>query len=484
MLMTLALMLSLTIVSCEDTRPLQLRYDAEKALYQANQENEKLRIRPESVEDSQIENLRNMYQAVMEQALNSADSIDSKVDVAEWRQLHLIAYEASQRAEGIAFSRRDFEMARGILESLLSRATLPAQNLLTARLKLGRVLQRSKHWDSAKVIYDDLVTAFYPPLDSKGEVIRAVLDLPYNAYLVETEVTEGSERDSIVYATETYYQKLLRDYPDGNLAVAIHALLSVVYQREERFVDALEELSLVIDSTGQQALQARIRSWDINTFSLKLPRKALDDIARVTLTGDDTLFVPLLFFKRAEAYLELKQYDSCRSAIYKIKNEYEQYFARNAIAQDLIAKSFQRAGKWSRAENEYRWMIETFPESQVSFRAYTEILQHYLKSGDNKRYSEWQKRALDFYDLAARRGRGSAMEATAYSFIAEVYRLEENWIEAAKSLEKIARKFPTTEIGRRSALRGALLYRDKISDTTAANALFEVFKSSWPVSGN
>ncbi len=478
-----ALVLLFAVAACEDTRPIQLRYDAEKALYQANQEDEKLRIKPEVVAEEQITNLRLRYQAVMQQALNSADSIDAKTNSDEWKQLQLIAYEAAQRAENIAFAKKDFIAAREIMETIISRATLPPQNLLTARLQLGRALQRSKHWDSAKVIYDGLVSAFYPPLDSRGEVIRAVLDLPYNGYLVERDIVESSERDSLAAATEEYYQKLLRDYPSGNLSVAIHALLSVFFQREERFEDALQELKLVIDSTGQQALQARIRSWDINTFSLNRPRTALDDIAATSLSGSDTVFVPLLFFKRAEAYLELKSYDSARSAIYKIKNDFPEYFARNAVAQNLIAKSFAEEGKWERAENEYRWMIETFPRAKVSFRAYIEILQHYRKSGDNRRYDEWQKRALDFYGLTARRGSGGPMEATAYSYMAEVYRLEENWSEAAKNLERIARKFPSAEIGRRSALRGALLYRDKLADTAAANELFEVFKSSWPESG-
>jgi tetratricopeptide (TPR) repeat protein len=475
---------TIAMVGCQDTRPLQLRYNAEKKLYQANQEREKLQIRPEFVADEQVLNLREQYRAVMEQALNSADSIEEGDSNQDWRQLQYIAYEAAQRAEEIAVASKDFLAARGVMEFLLAEATLPASKLLPAKLQLGRALQRSGEWDSARVIYDDLVTAFYPPIDSRGEVINAVLDLPYKKYLVESEIAERQERDSIVAVIEEYYNRLLRDYPSGNLSVSIHVLMSVVYQREARFEEALRELESVIDSTGSQALRARVRSWDISTFSLKLPRVSLDDIATVSLSGDDTLFVPLLFFKKAEAYLELGEYDSCRSAIYTIKNDFPQYFARNPVAQNLVAKSFVKEGKWGRAENEYRWMIETFPGAQVSFRAYIDILEHYRAANDERRYQEWQQRALDFYEQTARRRSNGRMEATAYSFIAEVYRLDENWSEAVKNLERIAQKFPTTEIGRRSALRGALLYRDKLADTVAAEGLFDVYKSSWPQSAN
>jgi len=478
-----ALVLSLAVGACEDTRPLQVRYNAEKALFEANKEREKLQIKPEFATEEQIVALRERYQTVMLDALNSADSLDSRQDSTAWRQLQLIAFEAAQRAEEIALERKDYQSAQNVISALLARATLPPQKLLTARLQLGKALQFSGQWDSAKVIYDDLVSAFYPPLDSKGNVLRAVLELPYNEYQMESDLIEGAARDSLVTNVENYYVRLLSSYPSGNLAVSIHALLSVFYQQEERFEKALEQLELVIDSTGHKALQAKIRSWDINTFSLNRPRVSLDDIEAQRLTGDDTLYIPLLYFKKAEAYLQKKNYDSCRSAIYTIKNDFPQYFGRNAVAQNLIAKSFAEEGKWDRAENEYRWMIETFPNAQVSFRAHIVILKHYKKVRNDRSYREWQERAVDFYKKAARRGAGSALEATAYSFIAEVYRLAENWSDAAKTLKKIARKFQTSEIGRRSALSAALLYRDKLADTAAADSLFEVFKSSWPESG-
>ncbi len=471
------------LTGCEDTRSIQLRYNAEKKLYEANQERERLQIRPELIADEQVNNLRKQYQAVMNQALSSADSIPAGVDNQEWRELQFIAYEAVQRAEEIAIASKDNLAAIEIMGLLLARVTLPPSKLLPAKLQLGRALQRAGNWDSAKVIYRELVTAFYPPIDSRGEVVGPVLDLPYNEYLVESDIAQGVERDSIVVGVEEHYKKLLRDYPSGNLSVAIHTLLSVIFQREGRFDEALQELKSVIDSTGKQALKARIRSWDINTFSLKQPQASLDDIASVSLSGDDTLFVPLLLFKRAEAYLELEDYDAARGAIYRIKNDYPYYFARNPVAQNLIAKSFVREGKWERAENEYRWMIDTYPGAQVSFRAYIEILERYKKSNDKRRYDEWQRRALDFYEATARKRASGRMEATAFSFIAEVYRLDEDWEEAAKTLARIARKFPATDIGRRSALSGAVLYRDKLSDTATAEELFQVYKSSWPQTG-
>lgn len=493
----LIIILALALIpACQERPAVRLRYQVEKSVYQANRFKERLLIRPELITPSQTDSLKEAYLRAYRLAVSSLDSLrlDSlKLDSLQWdsddtpfqtlfRQVQSLAFQAADNAYAIDLSRRDYRSARKMMENLLQQVQPPGMGKLGASLRLANAQQSMGDWDEAVAIYRSLITEFYPPLDQEGNVIPDVLHLPYDLHMIKRGLAESPDSLAVdAHLTEGYYLKLLSSHPSPELQVATHATLSSFYQAVERYRESLEQLSLLYDDEGDIIAQAKFRAWNIRLNNLGEYRETLNELLATKFVGPDSAFDPIRQFKIAECYLGMKIFDSCRSAIYQLKKNERDFFYASPLAQKLLALSFDKEGKWDRAETEYRWLIETFSTSEVAFRSYLTIIKHYLQTENAKLAKSWRQKALDFYRSSAIKHPGTLLEANALSFEAEIYRQEEDWTKAAATLGKLAERFLESAIGRRSALAGALIYRDYLNDLPRADSLFSLFKRSYPI---
>ncbi|HSG98924.1 MAG TPA: tetratricopeptide repeat protein, partial [candidate division Zixibacteria bacterium] len=176
----------------------------------------------------------------------------------------------------------------------------------------------------------------------------------------------------------------------------------------------------------------------------------------------------------------LRLFNEARDVLYDLKNSHKGFFYSNPLSQGLIAKSFELEGRWDRAENEYRFLAETFPTTAEGFSSYLHIINHYRENGPAHLLDTWRERALEFFSEMALRNPGTGVEATAHSFKAEVYRGQDDWQKAVEELTLVVQKFPSSSIGRRSALTGALIYRDKLNNQNMADSLIDLYRKSFP----
>ncbi|MFQ5608506.1 MAG: hypothetical protein ACE5GA_11205, partial [Candidatus Zixiibacteriota bacterium] len=207
------LLLWAVVTGCEKNEAVHLRYNVEKAMYDASKLNERLAIRPEMVTESERDSMRAAYVSAMRMALDALGKVNKSEHNLEWTQLQRLAFRASDLARSVDFARRKFRQSYELMDELLSSAPLgPAERLATLMNK-ARSAQALGVWDTALAIYDQLIEEYKPPMDPYNRVITSVLNLPYDIYRNEGKLKDSADLAQLAKETEDYYRSILKSFP-------------------------------------------------------------------------------------------------------------------------------------------------------------------------------------------------------------------------------------------------------------------------------
>ncbi|UCD93764.1 MAG: tetratricopeptide repeat protein, partial [Candidatus Zixiibacteriota bacterium] len=246
---------------------------------------------------------------------------------------------------------------------------------------------------------------------------------------------------------------------------------------QERWDKAIENLSLLKDSTGQTDVEAAMMIAGVTLDGKRDHDEAIRLYDNLLARVEDTTILPAIHLRKGIAYFEKKDYNLCRNEMSLINRDFPYFFQNNPTPQKYIALSFEKIGNWNRAENEFKWLIDNYSATEAAFDAHLTIADHYKKQGNKELTDTWFSKAEEFYYAMANRYAGSNMEASAISYLAEVSRRREKWDQAAKYLENLYERFPTTEVGRKAIINAASIYREKLKNRAKADSLLNQLRS-------
>ncbi len=467
---------SMLFLGCSTDRNIAIRYNGEKLFQKAEKLFNTAGIKPNLSDRATWDRIKGAYREVTGYCWRNIDSIPLGTHPKEHKELETVAYMAANRLSSIYYGERKYDSSILILNQLLTFTQLEGRPLLTTRLNLARLLQAKGDWMEAMRIYQSVIDTFYPPVDNNNEIYAPVLNLPLEIVNVNRMLGDTVAAGIHAQSAVAYYQRLIREWPSSALASAARGNLARLYTDLGDWDKAIENLSLMKDSTGQADFQAALMVANI-TASGK------GDYARAILMYDnlvnqtkDTAFLPAIYLRKGVAYFNNKDYENCLATMRLIKDKFSQYFQSNPAPENYIALALTRQGKWQLAENELQWLIDNYTTSEEAFNGYLVISDHYMQTGDTARGNGWFRRGDDFYSRMIRQYSGSAIEASAISYKAEIARRQGKWDLAAKYLEEIFEKFPLSDIGRRGLLNAATVYREKLNDPVTADSLINRLK--------
>jgi len=474
----LALTVAVLAAACADNPAVKARYEAEKLYFQAEKAARNARIRPDLVSPAVSQDLMHRYRAALDFCNHALDSFPAAEYPREHTELSNLAFQSATRLSQLAFGLEQYDTCIAILERQSLRDDLSEIARVNTYLNLGRALQAAGRWDSALTIYNYCVTAFYPPVDPQGRVITNLFGLP--AHILEVYLRLG---DTLSASTQVdralqYYQGLLVDSPNEDVALAAHAGLANLYERTGRYTQAVDELGRLVDSTGAMVMAAKLRVAGLHARKLDMPEEALREYeeVRASLTGRDTLLRPTIMFNEALVHLHQKRYSEVRRIIGILKADYRGYFDNTPDAQFAAARSFELEGNWDRAETEYKFLIENYQGTEQSMGAYLYLIHKYKEMGRKLEAERMEERAeSDFNRLAATRP-GTMAEAHALSHRAELYQRRNEWQRAVRLLTETFDKFPTTEVGYSSMITASVITREKLRDGPTADSLLQALR--------
>jgi len=452
-------------------------FKAEKLYRNAEKINDIAVIKPELIDQSLKNKIKDAYYQVTDYCWRNIDSLPMTKFPDERKDLESIGFLATNRLVQVFTEEEKFDSVILVIRQLQNFTNLEGKALLSTELSLARALQARADWGGAMNIYRSLIDTFYPPVDNNNEIIFKVINLPleivrmYNLLDDEQQVAIQSQ------SAENYYKRLIREWPNSSLETAARSNLARLYHNEKKWDKSIENLSLIKDSTGAVNIEAAIMIASITAAGKKDYKAAIQMYNDLLGRIKDTSLYPNIMLRKGIVLYENKDYVGCRKLMMQINDDYPLFYQYHALPQKYTALSFEKLGNWDRAENEFRWLIDNYPTSEAAFDAYLEIAGHYEKENNEKFARNWYEQAEDFYNRMAGRYSGTAVEASAISYLAEVARRRQKWDKSAKLLKSIYDKFPKSNIGQQSIVSAAAIYRDKLNDSRKADSLISRLKT-------
>ena len=475
-----AALVTLTLVSCAENKGIRYRYQAEKRFHGAEKLFNDSRLKNEYGDPNVRRRVLTEFASVVDFCYAGLDSLDAKAFPVESREIQFLTFQASTRLSQLYYADRRYDSCIVILNRLIRSIELQSTHKLDSYINLGQALHAGGQWDSAVVIYNTLLANVYPPVDNRGQIFFKLLNLPYHIYQV-VQTAEGSE-----YAKEygdraiEYYEGLIEKQPGSSLEAASHANLALVYSSRGEWQKEADQLSQIKDTSVENQIALDLKIADLYAGKLDRLQMAMtryeDILGR--LSPDDTTFYPATLFRISQVRLEQAEYREARQTLIRIKRDYPGFYNTSPGSQLLMARSFEKEGNWSRAEVEYNLLVEKYRSSDEALATFLYLADYYEESVRESEAKRWYDDAEQTYNQLATRAAGTALEAKALIFKADLYRQRQQWQNSADVLVSIFEKFPESQTGQKAVLSAISIYDKRLNDKNIADSLRALLKSS------
>lgn len=474
-----ALVLLAVGLGCTDNPALRLRYEAEKKLFEAEKALNQARVNPREISPELLEAAAQKYAEAVEYMFNAIDSITPPDSPVEYRELQQLAFQAGNQLNGLLYSRRQWDESIDVLNRLLVHSELGPEELMVTRINLGRTLQASGKWDSALTMYTVALEDFYPPQDSRGNIIGPLFNLPAHIFGVARRVGDSVEAAYHLERAVVYYSDLSEQAADSQLRVSSCVALAGLYRETGQWEKEIAQLEKLAGLDSAASIMFRGRIADIYGLQHRDFDRAiaLYDSLLSRLEPTDTVYYPDLLLRKALTRIEQKQYAEARNILVDLKQDHIRFYGRTPEAQLALARTFELENRWDRAEVEYNALIEGYRGSEEAMRALLHIAGRYEHIGRKDQAERWYQQAREYFGQVARYSQGGIVEARALRYQAELEETLGNWSEAAGTLEGLYRKYSRHEIGRRALLQAAAIRRVQLEEPQVADSLLAVLKA-------
>jgi tetratricopeptide (TPR) repeat protein len=463
-------------VGCSTDKSRSIVFKAEKLLHKAERQKETAGIKPDLKTKEFRDNIKAAYTDVTTYCWKNIDSLPIEKFPSERQDLESVAFLAVNKLSQIYYAEEKFDSVILVINQLLNFAELEGFQLLTSQLNLARAYQSIGNLDEAIRIYYFLIDTLYPPVGNNNEIITQVLNLPLEIINIQNLLGRNDAAAKEKRAAEEYYHKLIADWPNSTLETAARGNLARLYHDYGEWDKAIDNLSMLRDSSGAVDIKAAMMIAGITAEGKRDYRKGIELYSQLLAQTDDTTLLPSILMRIGMTHFADRDYNKCWQTMTQISDEYPSFFQSNPLPQKYIAESFQNLGDWVRAENEFKWLIDNYSTTEAAFDAHLSIAEHYKEIDNEELAGTWLQRAREFYTGMANRYRGTSIEASAISYLAEVSRIKGEWELAAQYLENLYNMFPRTEIGRRGLINAASVYREKLGKGEKADSLIERYR--------
>ncbi|MEW6411669.1 MAG: tetratricopeptide repeat protein [Candidatus Zixiibacteriota bacterium] len=455
-----------------------MRYEAEKKLYQADKQTQRLQAFGQNLSPEQIRQVYPAYREAVDFCYSALDSIDPLAFPHETNELKYLTYESSTRLARLLLSAQQYDSSIAILDRLIKNVELDERQLLPTYLNLGQTLQLSGRWDSALVVYNFTINGFFPPVGDDGTIMVEAFNLPLHLYRMTAMINDPAAVQKEFDRARLYYTDLLSQYPGTPLASASHIALADLYEAAGMYDSELQQLSAVLDPAETDYQSLRLRMAGIMAGRLKKYDSAIsiyNDILN-RLDPNDSTAAPDIKFRIALALLDQQKYEQAREIVFNIKKQYPRFYEATPVPQYTVARSLELQGNWRRAEQEYNLLIEKYPNSDEAMMAHLNAIDFLKKQKRQPEADLWYAKADKYLDDIALKNLGTAGEAKALFYRAELRRRAGKLAETAEILTSVFRKFPDSEPGRRAIMGAASIYRENLNNPQKADSLTEALK--------
>ncbi|MBD3332765.1 tetratricopeptide repeat protein [candidate division GN15 bacterium] len=474
-----ALALVALAIACSDNPALEVRYQAEKMYEQTERRLEELRMRPDMGGAQLKQNIADSYGDIFQHCLQGLSEVDSARYPVESREIATLAHQAASRLTQMYYTIDHYDTCVTILSRLLTEVDMYKSDRMITYINLGQCLQAAGQWDSALAVYDNAVDSFYPPISS-NKIVGRLFNLPTHVLRVIARLGDSTAFNQRFGWAESYYQRLIDDYPGTIVVTPSHSNLAQIYQMKGDWEKAIEHLAMMKNPAGATLTQARLEIADIYARNLRQLATALNhyDDLMADLQPADSNLIPLIKLKKASVKMDQRKYSEARDILVDVRENHRGAFSSSPLAQYTLARSFELEGNFNRALAEYKILLEKYRESDEALSTYLYLAREFEEQGRHGEATRWYQDAARVYDELIARGSGTIDEARGLLFKSDLAGQQGRWQETAQMLTDVFDKFPKHSLGQRAMVNAIRVHQHKLNNPQIADSLRQVLRRS------
>ncbi len=452
----------------------KVRYDMERLTFQARKISEKISIQPQLATAADSLALKAAYRNVLDYYFAHRNDPGVAQNDSLTNEINRLALQAEIQTARLYLASRQPDSAIAAYRRVGVDIPVSGPDAINAGLELALAYRATEQYDSTIAVYDRLQEQFYPPLFGEDKISFDIAAIPIDRLKIVRAVKDKAAVDRSIQKALDYYARLEKDFSDNaHLVRLAHVNATRIYTMTEQWDKAIAELGKVTDSTGAPDASALFMTANIYSGPKNQPKKAIPIYHEVLDREPDSNMIGSTMLRLGAALCADKQYDEGRNVLADVKKKFEAYPNLAIPAQYYYAQSFDAEGRWDRALSEFQWLMENYPYVEESFRAALYIPRHFAREGNDKLAGIWDDRAEQFFLDAARIKQGGPVEAKAYTYLADLYRMEGKWDKAINTLEKIYTIAPKTRLGAQALYFAAAVAYQQLDDSTKAQSYLD-----------
>jgi tetratricopeptide (TPR) repeat protein len=475
-----ALILGVLVAGCARDPDLGNRFQAERALWNASGEVQRLSIRPELVSETEWHKVVDTFSSIPERF----PAKGTGPTATELRGVHAHALLAAARIYGTLGDSLSMLDVYSRIEREYQDLPVITGEVAFAR---GRLAEGRGDWSGALAAYQEALARVTPRSGDPG-VAGAIIELPLRMARLQIVGTRDSSmafRHRVYRDAENYYQKVIAQ-PDTMIALDARAYMADVAADQELWDEAASQLRALEKAlNGMKPARRDPATARYAMAQLQVRSKAPADTVQSTLRSliKDYPESPVALQSQvalAYSYAQNGKHDQALEALSAVEH------AKNApeelAGQALLLKAqiLDRTGKWTEAQQVLAALPVDHPLCEAALLAPIEVVRHYERVGDAAGVSAALEKAEAAYrDFLTRypTGPGSVM---AQEKLARTLAQEKRYDLAVAEFVRLGEALAEHPSGATYMTAAAQLALQQLGDTTRAAEILDRTASLYP----
>jgi len=462
--------IALASAGCGDP-DLWARFRAERDMWHASREIERIRIQPRLASDADWARAERACRTVLSAFPPERWGTAARLEDPVARDVARQAGRAALALGRLAELRGEPEEALARYETVLSDWAGVPDVALDAAIARAKVYDTAGRTEEAAEAWGRVASSF-DPRDGGGHVIQDILEAPRRAAALERELGREREARAVLRAGAERLERLAGDERDPVRASLWWDALADDRAAEGERTGALAARKRALAAAPSEAERERLRlELARDALAAGLPDTSFAALAPLASSRNlETRLAALL--QRGRVFAALGRVDSALACWDDVADDHPEAVNASAEARFLRGATLEAVGRWEEARTEYRALAAAYPTHRLAMRAMGRIVEYHARRGQTELARLEGLRAVDALDRLILRQRDEDVQFEARLMRARLLDDIGPPGDACDALTAFWRRYPRSYDGQESGLRAGGIADSLLHDRERAADLY------------
>ena len=467
---------------CSDVKGIKERYLIEKMFYRANKLYQNIQITPRSVSPASYRQVRESFRQILVKHPVASLQAEGRFPEETRRELLVLIGTSQMNVADLFFQEGQIDSAivgyQKVVADYAGNRALGsrAQYYIALGFKsLGR-------WEDAVSAFEVLLQDYTPFVETPEQPDVNILQVPASIAQAYQLQGEQAEADRHYEKAREYLWGVVRKWPHTLTAQFAQNQIVVTYLGQERWQEAIANLEtlLTVHSDSIEPPEASLTIAALYGERLHELSKAMEIYSGIVEEYPDSKRLSRVHLAMGNIHLQRGELTKSREEFNRVIIDFPEDAAAGARAQYSIALAYEMEGAWDKALNEFRWIMENYPDSPEALQVPDHILEHYLQFSEEGLAASAYTQALKDYAKFTAKDPNSAQAVLGQWYIIRCHIRMEKWSEALAALETFVVNYPQSPQVQLALLRIGEIYEINLDQPAEALGAYQRLVEKFP----